>query len=100
MPSERLTGPPCCWLEFMEGRVAEQLRHRASGCVMSSCNPIAFLGMTADEYADWILWGDISDRCKRVWQSTYEVWVRERVAPDHGHEITSSGQDCPERKGT
>lgn len=54
--------------EFFEGRVAEWYEHESSRWHGGHRIPLlTYLGMTADEYADWVLAGVIAPRVLRVW---------------------------------
>lgn len=50
------------WVGFLEHKVREY-RHWTN----ANCGLLTYLGMNEDEYAAFVLRGEISDRVKRVW---------------------------------
>lgn len=56
------------WEALLLGRAQEWRAHRDSGC---PCNVplLEYLGMTRDEFSEWVAHGTVSDRVRRVWTS-------------------------------
>lgn len=53
---------------FLEGRVAEWYRHDEEGWGGGRRIPLLeYLGMTRDEYGDWVTTGIASSRVRRCW---------------------------------
>lgn len=50
------------WVGFLEHKVNEY-RHWKD----ANCGLLTYLGMNEDEYADFVLNGEVADRVKRVW---------------------------------
>ena len=63
------------WDGFLQGRVALWYFYSPDSSL------IAFLGMTKDEYADWVVGAVVRSRIKRIWNNNFcthrnNGWIR------------------------
>ena len=63
------------WDGFLQGRVALWYFYSPDSSL------IAFLGMTKDEYADWVVGAVVRSRIKRIWSNNFcthrdKGWIR------------------------